>query len=325
VFDGRWRGGVERMTAPVGRQLVRLGVTADILTASGLAFAVATSLVVATGHLLIGIPLLALTGFHDLFDGPVAKAAGTASVRGALFDSVMDRVADAVLMAGVAWYLVSVREGELALLPLVVLGAASLVSYVRAKADALGLPVTNGGLFGGLMERAERMILLGVGFLEPWLLVPVLWILFGLTMLTAIARFVTAWRSAQGPLRAAGQLGAEGQLGAASPLEAARTARTVRQERVRFLRTQSARRPGREARSARWRARTESPAVSGAGGEPGGRWRVLRQEVLEGRGARARARRARADAARSQRLTRASHGLSRAPHGAAGDPGDRGV
>ncbi|MGH9100200.1 MAG: CDP-alcohol phosphatidyltransferase family protein, partial [Acidimicrobiales bacterium] len=129
MFDGRWRQGVDRATGPVGRFFVRRGVTADVLTASGLLFAVATAVVVATGHLLIGIPLLAITGFHDLFDGPVAKAAGTASTRGALFDSVSDRVADAVLMGGVAWYLVSVHDGEVALLPLAVLGAASLVSY----------------------------------------------------------------------------------------------------------------------------------------------------------------------------------------------------
>ena len=48
-----------------------------------------------SGHLMLAIVLLILTGFHDLLDGPVAKAAGTASVRGAFFDSVTDRVADA--------------------------------------------------------------------------------------------------------------------------------------------------------------------------------------------------------------------------------------
>ncbi len=263
----------------MGRRLVRLGVTADVLTASGLVFAVATAVVVATGHLLIGIPLLALTGFHDLFDGPVAKAAGTASVRGAFFDSVVDRVADAVLMAGVAWYLVSVREGELALLPLAVLAAASLVSYVRAKADALGLPVTNSGIFGGLMERAERMILLGAGFIEPWLLVPVLWALFGLTMLTAAARFAAAWKAAQGPARP-------------SPAMRPRTAAF-----------------GDAGASARWRTRRDgSPTPGHARGELTARWRARRQEALESRTARARTRRERADAVRSRHVHRSSRG-----------------
>jgi CDP-diacylglycerol---glycerol-3-phosphate 3-phosphatidyltransferase len=289
MFDGRWREGVDRVTGPVGRQLVRAGVTADVLTASGLVFAVATAVVVATGHLLIGIPLLAITGFHDLFDGPVAKAAGTASVRGAFFDSVADRLADAVLMAGVAWYLVSVREGELALLPLAVLGAASLVSYERAKADALGLPVTNKGIFGGLMERAERMILLGAGFLEPWLLVPVLWVLLGTTLLTAVARFVSAWRAAQGP------------------------AHVVR-----------ARRPVLEAWGegtvgARWRGRRHPTRVSaGERGELAARWRARRQEALAMRGAR-RTRRQRTEATRGRHPGHAGHGGQVGP--GAGDRG----
>ncbi len=81
MFDGRWREGVDRTTGPVGKTLVRHGVTADVLTASGLVFAVGTAVAVATGHLLLAVPLLAITGFHDLLDGPVAKAAGTASVR----------------------------------------------------------------------------------------------------------------------------------------------------------------------------------------------------------------------------------------------------
>lgn len=288
----------------MSRRIARLGVTADLLTASGLVFAVATALVVATGHLLVGIPLLAVTGFHDLFDGPVAKATGKASVRGALFDSVMDRFADAVLMAGVAWYLVSVHDGELALLPLAVLAAASLVSYVRAKADALGLPMTNGGVFGGLMERAERMILLGAGFLEPWLLVPVLWALFGLTALTAVARFVTAWRAAEGPAPDGGEPAG------------ARTASGFGW------------RPERSPRSSVRRARRDGYLAPGQPrGELAARWRARRQEALESRTARARARRERTEAARAVRASRGPHRAARSGHrGLRGsDPADRGA
>ena len=257
MFDGRWRHGVEHITGPVGRRLVGWHITADVITASGLVFSVATAVVVATGHLLIGIPLLALTGFHDLFDGPVAKASGTASVRGALFDSVSDRVSDAVLMGGVAWYLVAAHHHELAVLPVAVLGATSLVSYVRAKAEALGLPTTNGGIFGGLMERAERMILLGAGFLEPWLLVPVLWVLFGLTMLTAVARFVAAWRSAEGPVK-----------------------RVTRADRLRAARRR------RSVRTHPWLARRGMGPVGASGrtSELTARWRARRQESAGSRG-----------------------------------------
>ncbi|MGH9079414.1 MAG: CDP-alcohol phosphatidyltransferase family protein [Acidimicrobiales bacterium] len=194
MFDGRWRGAVDRRTGPVGRRLQQLGVTADLLTATGLISATATAVAVATGHLHLAIFLLALTGLHDLLDGPVAKASGTSSVRGAFFDSVTDRVADILILGGVAWYLVSTHPGHLVLLPFAVLGATSLVSYQRAKAESLGISAR-----GGLMERAERMILLGVGFLSSLLLVPVLWVMLGLTIATALGRFVKVWRLAESP------------------------------------------------------------------------------------------------------------------------------
>ena len=194
MFDGRWRDTVDRGTGPVGRKLQQLGVTADVLTATGLLSATATAWAIGTGRLHLAILLLILTGLHDLLDGPVAKASGTSSVRGAFFDSVTDRVADALLLGGVAWYLVSAHPGHLVLLPFGVLGATSLVSYQRAKAASLGISAK-----GGLMERAERMILLGIGLLSASFLIPVLWVMLGLTMLTAIGRFAKVWRLAEAP------------------------------------------------------------------------------------------------------------------------------
>ena len=156
MFDGRWRDTVDRGTGPVGRGLQQLGISADVLTATGLVSAAATAVAVATGHFYLAIVLLILTGLHDLLDGPVAKASGTSSVRGAFFDSVTDRVSDALILGGIAWYLVSTHPGHLVLLPFAILGVTSLVSYQRAKAESLGISAK-----GGLMERAERMILLG--------------------------------------------------------------------------------------------------------------------------------------------------------------------
>jgi len=278
MFDGRWRNAVDRSTQPIGKTLVRHGVTADVLTASGLVFAVGTAVAIATGHLLLAIPLLTVTGFHDLLDGPVAKAAGTASVRGAFFDSVADRVADIIVMAGVAWYLVSVHEGHLALLPLAILGVTSLVSYERAKAEALGISAK-----GGLMERAERMILLGVGFLAPWLLVPILWVLLGLTTATAVGRFLRVWRAADGPAVTAAV--ARAALRAEEASDAADGGRPAR-ARWRKGRVESRWRAFREGSSRR-------ASVSGVG-QPLGRWRARRQEALASRSGRAmRARRLR--------------------------------
>lgn len=200
MFDARWRTTVERGTAPASALLRRTGVTADQLTASGLVLAVAAAVVVASGHLIAGALLVGASGLPDLLDGPVAKASGCASPRGAFFDSVSDRVTDALLLAGVAWYLAGPGlrtgggSGHLALLPLGVLAASMLVSYIRAKAESLGLSAR-----GGLMERAERLVGLAIGLVvQPFLpvLVPVLWAMLLLTALTALQRFVSVWRQA---------------------------------------------------------------------------------------------------------------------------------
>ena len=74
-----------------------------------------------------------------------------------------------------------------------ILAVTALVSYERAKAESLGLSAK-----GGLMERGERMFLLGVAFLSTVIFVPVLWVLFVLVSFTAIARFVKVWNAASG-------------------------------------------------------------------------------------------------------------------------------
>ena len=101
-----------------------------------------------------------LCALPDVLDGAVAKASGTAGPRGAFFDSVSDRVTDALLLGGVAWHLSTTHPGRIAVLPMAVLAASMLISYERAKAESLGFDAR-----GGLMERAERIIALGVGLL----------------------------------------------------------------------------------------------------------------------------------------------------------------
>jgi CDP-diacylglycerol--glycerol-3-phosphate 3-phosphatidyltransferase len=189
MFDKRLRAGVERGLRPVGSGLERAGISANQLTLIGLLVSVACALAVANGWLILGAVLLALSAVPDLLDGAVAKASGTASPRGAFFDSVADRVSDTLVLGGVAWYLASVDGAHMAVLPLAVVGASNLVSYERARAESLGFSAR-----GGLMERAERMIAIGVGLTFSVVLVPVLWLMLALTIVTAGHRFAMVWR-----------------------------------------------------------------------------------------------------------------------------------
>jgi CDP-diacylglycerol--glycerol-3-phosphate 3-phosphatidyltransferase len=191
MFDGRFRAEAERTLKPVGAQIKRTGIRADHLTLLGIAMAAAAAVAIANGALRAGLVLLILTALPDVLDGAVAKASGTASPRGAFFDSVADRFTDALLLIGVAWYLADTQPGRIALLPMAVLGASMLISYERAKAEALGYNAK-----GGLMERAERLIALGFGLLFNQLLVPILWVMLALTLVTAGQRFVKVWKQA---------------------------------------------------------------------------------------------------------------------------------
>ncbi|MYJ14680.1 MAG: CDP-alcohol phosphatidyltransferase family protein, partial [Acidimicrobiia bacterium] len=187
VFDGRWRVGVDRVVDPIGKTLWRLGVRADHVTLFGVAAAAATAAMVAIDRFGLAFSFIVLTGLGDLLDGPVAKAAGTVSTRGAFLDSVSDRVSDALILGALTYYLLD--DGVLALLPVAVLASGQFVSYLRAKAESLGLDAR-----GGLAERAERFVVLCFGLLVPGWLPHVLWALLGLTLVTVVQRFTKIWR-----------------------------------------------------------------------------------------------------------------------------------
>jgi CDP-diacylglycerol--glycerol-3-phosphate 3-phosphatidyltransferase len=196
MLDRHWRKGVEQGLGPLGNRLRRMGVTADALTVFGLLCSVATALLIASGHLVWAVVGVIVSGVADLLDGAIARGSGQASPRGAFFDSVSDRASDALLFGGVAWYLAD-QNPYYAILAFAVAACSMMISYERARAEALGLDAR-----GGLMERAERFVFLAVG-LAFNVLVPVLWIMLVLTSFTAIQRFVRVYRQAGRPPRPA--------------------------------------------------------------------------------------------------------------------------
>ena len=191
MLDGNWRNVVDRGLSPIGKNLHRAGITADVVTIIGIIMAVAASVSIAFGSLRLGFVLLIMTGISDALDGPVAKASGAASLRGAFFDSVSDRLTDALLLGGIAWFLIGDEPGYTVMLPVSVMFVSLLISYQRAKAESLGLDAK-----GGLMERAERFIVLAIGLLFSEALIVILWIMLVLSSFTAAQRFVKVWKQA---------------------------------------------------------------------------------------------------------------------------------
>lgn len=192
MLDRRWRSGVERVLGPLGDGLGRIGVGPDLLTAFGLACSVATAFLIGSGHLIWAVVGIVVAGVSDLLDGALARRSGRAGPRGAFLDSVTDRISDALLFGGAAWYL-AIDSSRLPFLAFAVAGLSMLISYERARAESLGFDAR-----GGLMERAERFVFLGVALAFD-ILVPVLWVMLVLTAVTAVQRFVIVSRQAAAP------------------------------------------------------------------------------------------------------------------------------
>ena len=200
------RGQLNDWVKPLGRALGKVGITANALTVAGVLVVAGGTVVFATGRLLSGSLIVAVGAILDLVDGAVAKATGTMSAFGAFLDSTTDRIADGIFFSGIVWYLMHRPPGTTALLGIIpgrlypsaavlltlaVMVFGFLTSYIKARAEAMGF---DGNV--GLAERGERMLIaeLGVGLNH---IVLALSVLFVLSAVTVVQRFVHVWRQAR--------------------------------------------------------------------------------------------------------------------------------
>jgi len=173
-----------RITNPIIEGVSRSGINPDTLTLTGLALNIGAAYVIATGHFLPGGLLVLVAGLCDLLDGALARFINQTSKFGALFDSVADRVSEAALFFGLlVWYVL----GESAMgvmLAFAALIGSFLVSYVRARAEGLGLECKV-----GLFTRAERVIVLTLGLVVNQVTIA-LWVVVVFAYITVIQRVV---------------------------------------------------------------------------------------------------------------------------------------
>ena len=149
-----------RITEPLKTTLIKSRLKPNTLTWLALAISIIAAGTIATNHLLIGGFLVLLSGLFDILDGALARLTNQATRFGALLDSTFDRISDAVLLLGLlVLYLMSGGTTEMVLIFLALI-SSFLTSYVRARAEGLGIncPV-------GLFTRAERVIILALGLL----------------------------------------------------------------------------------------------------------------------------------------------------------------
>jgi CDP-diacylglycerol--glycerol-3-phosphate 3-phosphatidyltransferase len=178
------------LVVPIGRALVKMGLTAEALTALGLLVAAGAGCLFATGHLKSGALLVLLAGLLDSADGTVARLRGTVSPAGAFMDSAVDRYCEAIIFCGLLVHYLTLANRGLALLTFVALCGAFFVSYTRARLEGLGKECRV-----GLLEREDRVIVLALGgfFGDPGVQVA-LWVLAVFSHFTAIQRMRYAVR-----------------------------------------------------------------------------------------------------------------------------------
>lgn len=191
------RAPVTRLITPICSGLLRLGISANVITAMGALGTIISALFALTnGRLFLGTLLIVFFVLFDLLDGTIARLSqkGT-SPWGALLDSTLDRLSDAIILGSVAWYLIDIDDR---LAPLVLIAAVLgfLISYIKARSESLGIACD-----GGFAERTERLIIVLVttgfaGLGIPYVLAIGFWVLTLASLLTIIQRLAIVYRGA---------------------------------------------------------------------------------------------------------------------------------
>lgn len=183
---GQW---VRQYMLHVGKWFAAVGITPNMATMLGLALNGIVAVILGFGHPVIAGVLLLVASAFDMVDGAIARATDNVSTFGGFFDSTIDRYSEIVVYIGLAAWLIGTDDARTgALLTLVAATGALMISYARARAEAIGFKASV-----GLVARPERVVLLAICLIinQPlW----ALWVLAILTHITAVWRIIHVYR-----------------------------------------------------------------------------------------------------------------------------------
>jgi CDP-diacylglycerol--glycerol-3-phosphate 3-phosphatidyltransferase len=191
IFTDAARIRASRVIEPLARGLLRVGVSPDAVTVAGTLGVVAAAVGFgARGQFVVAALLVAGFALVDTLDGTMARLRGHSTRFGALLDSTMDRIGDGAVFGAIAFWYATTGERPTLVAALICLVAAQVISYVKARAQSVGIPCDV-----GLVERAERLLVVGVGGLATglgvgWALPVALWVLAVLSLVTVVQRIL---------------------------------------------------------------------------------------------------------------------------------------
>lgn len=177
-----------RITDPIVGILSRSRIKPNALTFINLALNIVAAYVIASSHFILGGVLVLASGLFDLLDGALARLTGQTTSFGAILDSTIDRISEAAVLCGLLiWYIPKEAKIEIVLIFAVLIGSF-LISYIRARAEGLGLQCQV-----GLFTRAERVIVLSIGLLVNQVFIA-LCVLVVFSYITVVQRLLYLWK-----------------------------------------------------------------------------------------------------------------------------------
>lgn len=195
IIPGRIKKNFIKLLGPITDFFVRHGLNPNWFTSLSLIVCTISAYYFAVGKLRLGGLLLLFGSSFDMIDGEVARAANRVTKFGALYDSTLDRYSEIMVFFGLAYFFVAqhqVDSQSSLLIPVIVfmaLAGSIMVSYVRARAESLGFECKS-----GLMQRPERIVVLGLGALiHIYTLIVSILLIAVLANYTAIQRLYNVW------------------------------------------------------------------------------------------------------------------------------------
>jgi CDP-diacylglycerol--glycerol-3-phosphate 3-phosphatidyltransferase len=180
------------VTSPIVRLLARTPLTPNTITWIGFLITLGAAGLVVTGHLLAAGIAVLVAGLFDMLDGALARLTGRVSRFGAILDSTLDRLSEAVLLLGLLAVFAQDRQVAGSILVGVALIGSLMVSYIRSRMEGLGIEGK-----AGLFTRPERVIILALGLLLSrfdYVLIAALAVIAFFSFFTAGQRLAYAWR-----------------------------------------------------------------------------------------------------------------------------------
>jgi CDP-diacylglycerol--glycerol-3-phosphate 3-phosphatidyltransferase len=177
-------------SGPIARALIALHISPNTITVAGFLVVAGGAYLIAEGELLIGGAVMLGGAAMDMFDGAVARLSGKESTFGAFLDSVTDRLGESIVLFGLLVFYVRGADELGAYLAFGTMVASYTTSYLRARAEGLGVP---GDV--GFMGRPERVVVLGAGLLLGYEQIA-LGMILAVASITIVQRTAHVWRNA---------------------------------------------------------------------------------------------------------------------------------